>query len=119
MAGANLAFTPALTGKVRVTLVGGMRAGSSTGGPSNAGVRYATTAFTVGAAAPSTAVVGKDQSIWMASSGAATPFTLTGVVTGLTVSPATTYYFDLAYDIASGSIAASPVNLYAIIEETP
>lgn len=112
MGGLNLAYTPLLTGRLRIIMYGGDKATTAASGHS-IGLRYSTSTFTAGAAVSGT-TVGKDQAIFAGSTGNPAPWTITGIASGLTVG--TTYNFDIAY-AGDGTNACNPVNLYAIIEE--
>jgi hypothetical protein len=115
MAGLGLQYTPAVTGKLRVQLVGGGKTATAMAGIA-VGLRYGT-GSPPGNLAPATGTgFGSQQFFGAPSTSLNGQFALNGVITGLT--PGTTYWFDVAFDTTASADAASLVNISAIIEET-
>jgi hypothetical protein len=114
MAGLALSYTPAVSGILRVQLVGGGRTATAVAGIT-VGLRYGTGTAPANGAAASGTGFGDEQFFGAPSTTVNGQFALNGIITGLT--PGTAVWVDVAFDTASSSDAASLVNLSAIIEE--
>jgi hypothetical protein len=108
------ALTPAHSTRVRVTVTGTIFQGTS-GIFAEAQLRYGTgTAPTAGAADTGTAAGSIVQFVPTGASARA-PFSLSAIITGLTAG--TTYWFDVAYFVSSGTGSANLINLHICAEE--
>ena len=114
MAGLALSYTPAMSGILRVQLVGGGKTAPAVTGIS-IGLRYGTGAAPANNAAVTGNGFGDGQYFGAPSTAFNGQFALNGIITGLT--PGTPVWIDVAFDTANSSDAASLVNLSAIIEE--
>ncbi len=115
MMGLALAYTPAVTGKLKITLECGLKNSVASTG-ATAGLRTGTGTAPVNGAAVTGTLAGKDQ---FGTGGPSTGFPaiimLTGTVTGLT--PGTAAWADAALSSNVGTTTLSLVNVYAEIQE--
>ena len=114
MAGLALPYTPAVSGIVRVQLVGGGKTATAAAGIS-IGLRYGTGTAPANGDAVTGTSFGDGQYFGAPSTAFNAQFALNGIISGLT--PGTPVWVDVAFDTANSSDAASLANLSAIIEE--
>lgn len=113
--GSTLTYTPAMTGKLKITLQFGLKNSVANNG-ATLGLRYNTGAAPANGVAVTGTVAGKDGGD---TGGPGTVFavgrTLTGIATGLV--PGVPVWFDAALDSNGGVTTMSLVNVFAVIEE--
>jgi hypothetical protein len=113
MMGLALAYTPVLTGKLKITVYGGGK-NTATATAISVGIREGTGTAPINGVAVTGTTVGKDQPFVVPTTGNPTPFCFVAEATGLT--PGTAAWIDLAVS-SNGTQTSSLVNLYVTAEE--